>query len=412
MVIVEFFDKVSLENICSALLCHPEQVILVGANRNRMVSAANTYHKLLRSKGIKTEFSCITSSRNNLRSIVDKLSRIVDDCNGDCIFDLTGGDDLYLVAVGIIMERYGEKVQCHRFNFMNDKLCDCDADGKVLDVRSFDISVEDNIAIYGGDMIDDPNKECYTYPWNFSNDFISDIESMWSICRKNPRLWNAQINTLCAICDIFGADSPLEVFYNQETVQYDFCTRHIKYTCIPWMLWELQKFGLISSLYIGDTVSFRFKNEQVKRCLTTAGQILELFIASRLLSIKDTNGSPLYNDVKVGTVINWGQDEHEPEIHTINEIDVLAMKGAIPVFISCKNGLFDANELYKLNTVADRFGNKYAKKILIATDMDGLGAKGEYLTARMEDMGIKCVGDLDQLPDTELDRILASLWNG
>jgi hypothetical protein len=44
--------------------------------------------------------------------------------------------------------------------------------------------------------------------------------------------------------------------------------------------------------------------------------------------------------------------------------------------------------------------------------MDGLGAKGEYLTARMEDMGIKCVGDLDQLPDTELDRILASLWNG
>jgi hypothetical protein len=292
-------------------------------------------------------------------------------------------------------------------------------DGKTLvytanerDVRSFDISVEDNIAIYGGDMIDDPNKECYTYPWNFSNDFISDIESMWSICRKNPRLWNAQINTLCAICDIFGADSPLEVFYNQETVQYDFCTRHIKYTCIPWMLWELQKFGLISSLYIGDIVSFRFKNEQVKRCLTTAGQILELFIASRLLSIKGTNGSPLYNDVKVGTVINWGQDEHEPEIHTINEIDVMAMKGAIPVFISCKNGLFDANELYKLNTVADRFGNKYAKKILIATDMDGLGAKGEYLTARMEDMGIKCVGDLDQLPDTELDRILASLWNG
>lgn len=50
-----------------------------------------------------------------------------------------------------------------------------------------------------------------------------------------------------------------------------------------------------------------------------------------------------------------------------NEMDVLATAGAIPVFISCKNGSVDSDELYKLNTVAQRFGGIYAKKILVMT---------------------------------------------
>lgn len=408
MVIVEFFDKVSLENICSALLCRPEKVIFVGFDQEKMERDAAVFRKLLRSKGISTEFSCVFVSRNRLQSIVDKLTFIVDGCEGECIFDLTGGDDLYLVAVGIIMERYGDRVKCHRFNFLQDKLYDCDADGEVLDVRSFDISVKDNIAIYGGEIVDDPQQDFYTYPWNFNNDFISDIQAMWSICRKNPKIWNTQISALGAICDILSMDHPLKVSFDQNIAQNVLYVNHIKYSCVPWLLCELQRCGLISSLYIDSTVSFRFKNEQVKKCLTIAGQILELFIASRLLLLKDTDGSPLYHDVKVGTVINWEQDGDE--IPTINEIDVMAMKGTMPIFISCKNGYFDANELYKLNTVAERFGKDYARKVLVATNIDGLGSKREYLLARMKDMNIKCVCDLDEISVAALDRELSSLW--
>lgn len=409
MVIVEFFDKVSLENICGALLCRPEQVIFVGSNRNKMERSIDSYRSLLRSKGIFTELSCVSISRNHLQAIVDRLSEIVEKSK-DCIFDLTGGDDLYLVAVGIIMGRYGDRVQCHRFNFLQDKLCDCDADGKVLDVKSFDISIEDNVAIYGGDIVTEYDEDSYTYPWEFDREFISDVNSMWEICRENPKIWNAQISTLGAICERFEMKSPLVMCFEQRAVQSVLYESRMKYTCVPKLLCELQKRGLISSLYIDDEVYFKFKNEQVKKCLTVAGQILELFIASRLLSIKDTDGSRLYNDVKVGTVIRWGQADKSFETPTINEIDVMAMKGAIPVFVSCKNGYFDANELYKLNTVAERFGNKYAKKVLVATDIDNLGSKGDYLLARMEDMGIRCISDLDDTLDSELDRTLATLW--
>lgn len=409
MVIIEFFDKVALENICGALLCRPERVILIGSDREKMERSIELYYSLLRSKGIRTQFSCVSVEKNHLQSIVDRLSEIVENCRDEFVFDLTGGDELYLVAVGIIMQRYGDRVKCHRFNFLDDRLCDCDADGEVLDVRSFDISVNDNITIYDGDLVTDTDSPCFTYPWVFNSDFISDIDAMWSICRKNPRLWNAQIGTLGAICDRFDMPSPLQVAFNQHTAQVALYEERIKYTCVSWILSELQKYGLINSLYIGDSVHFEFKNAQVKRCLTVAGQILELFVASRMLFMSDIDGSRLYNDVKVGAVIRWGQlDDCETPI--INEIDIIAMKGAIPVFISCKNGYFDANELYKLNTVAERFGNKYAKKVLVATDIDKLGTRGEYLLARMEDMGIRCISDLDQMSDTNLESTLASLW--
>ena len=410
MVILEFYDKTPLNNICGALLCQPEQVIFVGSNIDKMERGIEKFKTVLRNNNINTNLSYICTDKNDLYSIVDKLSQIVEHFDDSCAFDITGGDELFLVAVGIVMEKYGEKVQCHRFNFNHNEIYDCDADGKVLDVKSFDISIEDNISIYGGDIVTDHDEDFYTYFWDFNKDFLLDIESMWSICRNNPKLWNAQINTLGAICDSFEMTSPLQIYFNQETARSVLYDSHDKYTLLPWMLSKFQKCGLISSLYIDDIISFKFKNDQVKRCLTVAGQILELFIAKKMLSIKDTDGSPLYNDIKVGTVIRWGQSDDDDETSTVNEIDVIAMKGAIPVFISCKNGYFNANELYKLNTVADKFGNNYAKKVLVATDMSKLGTQGELLNARMSDMGIKCISDLDQMDDETLENILASIW--
>ena len=45
-----------------------------------------------------------------------------------------------------------------------------------------------------------------------------------------------------------------------------------------------------------------------------------------------------------------------------NEIDVIALEGYTPIFISCKNGNVDKMAFYELDTVAKRFGGKYVKK--------------------------------------------------
>ena len=72
------------------------------------------------------------------------------------------------------------------------------------------------------------------------------------------------------------------------------------------------------------------------------------------------------------------------------------MKLGYTNFILCKNGDFDANELYKLNTVAEHFGNKYSKKVLVSTELDKLGEKSDYIGARMDDMGIRSVENVDE----------------
>lgn len=409
MTIIELYDKVSIENIAGALLCRPDRVILVGDKSNRLDNVLNLYRDILAKHDIRAEVIGRTASKNNLGNIVNVLSGIVESYD-DCIIDLTGGEDLSLVAAGIIMNRYKGRVQCHRFNLKNDSLIDCDADGNVCQSKSFDISIEDNIRAYGGEIVTDPQREFYSYPWDFNSYFLRDIDAMWDICRKNPRLWNAQIGTLGTICQAHESQDSLRVSFDKAQAT-ETCRQYgTRFVCIPWIFSELQSHGLISSLVMQDTVSFRFKNTQVKQALTVAGQALELIVGKTMMSLKDEDGAPLYHDVKVGVVIDWDMAEEQQPCRTINEIDVLAMKGSIPVFISCKNGMFDVNELYKLNTVAGRFGNKYAKKVLVSTEMDKMGDHAEVLRARMDDMDIRSVENVDAISDDELVRKLRSLW--
>ena len=408
MTIIEFYDKTSIENIAGALLCKPERMILIGDKRKKLERCQTLYQRILSGRGIETEISYLLANRNNLQNIVEVLTHVVE-AYENCIFDLTGGDELYLVAVGIIMNTFPDKVQCHRFNFNNETLIDCDSDGVVCAKGSFDISVEENVNIYGGEIVTAPENGIHTYSWKFTDDFVQDVEIVWDICRKNARLWNAQIGTLGAACNLFGTCDHLNISFDKELAVSAFKQQNIKFVCVEWILRELEKHGLIYSLVLQDTISFTFKNEQIKRCLTVAGQVLELVVAIKMRALRDKDGEPLYHDIRVGVVIDWDSADEDDAYRTINEIDVFAMKGSIPIFISCKNGNFDANELYKLNTVAEQFGGKYAKKILVATELDKLGDKVGYLRTRMEDMRIRCIEDADEMSDKEFEKILKSL---
>jgi hypothetical protein len=87
------------------------------------------------------------------------------------------------------------------------------------------------------------------------------------------------------------------------------------------------------------------------------------------------------------------------------------MHGVVPVFVSCKNGQVTPEELYKLNTVAERFGGRYAKKVLVAPALDSLGETGKYVRRRAKEMHIKILDDVYDISDDELRRQIASLWN-
>ena len=88
---------------------------------------------------------------------------------------------------------------------------------------------------------------------------------------------------------------------------------------------------------------------------------------------------------------------------------VLLMHGLTPVFISCKNGDVEEEELYKLNTVAERFGGEYAKRVLVATSIPQTAA-GQYLRQRIRDMKITLIEDVQHMSNEEIADKLDNLW--
>lgn len=412
MTIVEFYDKSPIENIASSLLCTPDRVIFVGDNRKRMEKSIELYREVTERRNLSIDFSCKTVNRSNLMSIVDTLSEIVRE-NPGCVFDLTGGEDLILVAVGMIAEKFPD-VRLHRFNVRSNTLLDCDADGETLAAGSDLLTIDENIRIHGGRVIYCDEEPDGTFVWDFSDSFRADIDAMWDICRRNPGVWNAQINTLDKVSEMLGQKNSddLALAVNIHTAKTTMAADGDKFVLRMDVLKQLEAAGLIAGLRETDEeFSLEFKNYPVKRALTQAGTILELYVTMTAAGLYEPNGSPVYDDVLCGVFIDWdGEIQPDNRADVENEIDVMLMHGMVPVFLSCKNGYVDADELYKLNSVAERFGQGYVKKVLIVSDLDKMGMAGRYIAARAADMGIELIGNAAELTDLEMARRLRNLW--
>lgn len=405
MTCIEFFDRTLSENVCTCIASSPERVILVGHKGKLLKKHAVRYATVFPN----VEFDYRSITRNSLPDIIAALSELVEHYE-DCVFDLTGGEELYLVDVGVIYERYRDRgIQMHRFNLRNGTMTD--RDGLPLRaVHPIELSVEENIRIYGGDVVYDSEKSGGTHLWQYNNAFKKEIDALWEVCRADVKAWNVSMGILAfaerhreegdhALTSIvhFGDSvdrSKIKAFADDRSI----CGR-------------LCDFDLIDCSYDDEKFQIIYRNEQVKRCLIKAGQVLEMKIYSIAKQLREADGSPYYNDVMNGVCIDWDGEIHarSKEPDTANEIDVMLMRGICPVFISCKNGNVDAQELYKLNTVAEKFGKQYAKKVLIATALEKNSLSADYFRQRAADMKIRLIEDVQTMDDDTLSRVLRQM---
>ncbi len=415
MTYIEFFSKNTAENICGSLVSPPERVVLIGDKKTLLEKHAANYQKVLEGRGHKVEFLCRAVNRNNLESITTVLTELMESY-ADCAFDLTGGDELYLVAVGIISERYKERhIQTHRFNIRNGTVTDCDKDGKtIMENNRLQMSVEENIRIYGGEIIYSDVKKRGTYRWDMNEEFRADLMQMWSICKENPRLWNKQM-TMLEVANELCHDDGLLTFAIVDDIAAKLEKKRSELVFSETLIGKLYAKGLITECDYDETdmLYMAFKNEQIKRCLTKAGQVLEMIVYMAALDAKDSANKTVYNDVVNGVYIDWDGEIHTEEyaVDTENEIDVMMMHGIVPVFVSCKNGNVEMEELYKLNTVATRFGGQYAKKVLVASCLDTESDFGEHFKKRADDMEIRLVTGIRSMDAVALNKAVRGFWS-
>ncbi len=414
MTVVELFDGVSICNMASCLVMRPERVIFVGESEP-MERLKFAYKKVAENHGIEVDIGYEPINKNSIANIIEVLSKIVE-TEESCVFDLTGGEDLVLVAMGIVYEKYKnvKNVQMHKFNIASGKVYDCDSDGILPDAQPPELTVRDNIMLYGGSVVPyDGNKG--TPDWFFDDEFVSDVKTMWEICRDNPGLWNVQIGTFKFMSENSAEGiTALEFAADKNRTEEQMKKRKLKYVWNKWIVKRLCSAGFLIKMSDDDVaVHYMFKNEQVKRCLTKAGTVLELTVLLHAFDAKEKDGSKRFSDAVSDVFIDWDAELHEidDEIKdTENEVDIILMKGLIPIFISCKNGYVDENELYKLNTVAAKFGGPNAKKALVTTYFGNEEDPGyKHFVQRTIDMKIQLIAGVHEFSEEKFAKRIKNI---
>lgn len=402
MTFVEFFDKASVRNICSCLAHKPDRVIFIGNNKKLMKKYIPIYHGIFAGKGKNIDFSCRSVPKNDIDEIIKALCEIVEE-SSDVVIDIDGGEDVMLMATGVVFEKYRERnIKLQRVNVASNTL-------RVGDSRELvfsGLTVPEYIRLYGGNVIFATTIHEGTRRWKYDHDFKADIELIWNICRRDPSLWNRETKDLQVWeKHRIPAGDPLFTKIPKSTLEAGTTVNIMN---------ALVDAGLILDYSeTGKHISYRYKNDQVKRCLTKSGQALEMKIYSVARELRDEKNHRVYDDVMNGVCIDWdGEAEAKCEgIIIENEIDVMLTKGAVPVFISCKNGQVDVNELYKLNTVAQRFGGEYAKKVLVTTSLDRSGeAFASFFRDRADSMDIRLLENVQFMSESELEKAIKNMW--
>lgn len=399
MTAVEFYDRAPIENIISSLTTAPDKIIFIG-DGEVLAETLHIYKNFIAKRALNITIDHRAIDKSDINNIVKVLSKIVE-TEQELVFDLTGGDDLVLVAMGIVYQKYSDKnIRMQRFNMSEDYIIDCDYDGNVLYEGIPQISVAENIELHGGAVRYKKDGETVTRKWGLTDDFQSDINKMWSVCKKDPGRWNAEIDVFSVINKYFVGG--LFAKFNLRDLKNKLKAEKVKYTSVNTLLELLNTKKIIRNLVInGDDYSFQYKNDQVQDVFNSAGTLLELKVLSLAKSLETKCGTPLYNSAMSGVFIDWDGDFHsryDADKDTENEIDVVLMKGTIPVFISCKNGGIKEIEPYKLDAIATRFGGKYVKKALIATYL-GTTTDIKHLEKRMQDMNINFIYNVHKLSE-------------
>lgn len=355
MTIVEFFDDEIIDNAMGTILLRPEQaVFLFDSKKNEGFIPA--LENILEKKGIQTRLFAESIDVSNLQQAKEKIEEIANKYP-QCDFDIAGGNDIVLVAMGEVAKKFN--LSLHTVDVRGQRVIPVNSN-KEYTVYNTSLSVEELITLHGGKITNDAGAEICA--WEESSAFEEDIEKVWNICRSDPGAWNAAIGALRG----YRADKK----------------------SILAMIWsKLKKAQLVRR----DETSVRYKNDMVKYLLAKQGTALEMFTFT---SAKSTG---FFYDGKSGVIIDWkGKRQVE------NEIDVLLTRGVVGYFVSCKNGLVDSDELYKLNTVASRFGGRYAKKILVVSAFE----PDMSFMNRAEELGIKVIKNVRHLKKADFAKRL------
>lgn len=388
--LIELFDSCQIENVIAGLKFLPQKIVFVGFKEVMTQKRMRDLEKFFGLRKLNVQLEYIFVERYDYKSIYNKLNEIVD-MNEDCCFDLTGGKELVLTAMGAVSAV--REIPMVQFNVRTGNLIRVKNSDNFVETGTIAIKIKESVVLNGGAVVDNEKQD---FNWDLNDEFKKDIDTIWGICKGNCGLWNRQSN----VFDNFEKFGRIE-----DELRLTVNLNHMKNCKQDTFLSKKIVGSLIKNKFITDyslvdgILTFKYKNSQIKECIIKAGNILELYVYKTAKEIALEEPS-FYDDIDVGIFVDWDGNIHNEacsQKDTRNEIDVILMKDLVPIFISCKNGEVKKEALYELSTMADRFGGEYARKVLLATYINNDDESRKAIKQRAQDMNISIIDNVDKM---------------
>lgn len=397
VVVFEFLSREPIENVITAMNFQVDKLVFFG-NHEDIISQKEKTENFLRKYCAVQSIIFLPLSGSNLQSVLQTMRKEIElelSKNAKLFFDITGGESLMLVAFGMLSREYETPI--HMYDIYKGKLLELNAESLHYDERNTEAINKNNrnaddsalaspnekqhlsissiatkrpvpmtldklIEMHGGVINYNLQKDIKDVPDEESRE---DILKIRKVMKLHSEHWNPFSEFLR---ENMSPDEEGRVYRKESTVLRALADSSNKLKSAHkfyQIMEDLARAGAILDLKHSEgKYQFRFKNKAIKGYLWDGGSILELY------SFLQEKGHS--DECRVGVHLDWdGVLEGPSGIDVLNEIDVLSLQGYIPSFISCKSGKLSPQQclhaLYELDTVANRFGGKYAKKRLVVT---------------------------------------------
>ncbi len=385
--IIELYDEEAISNVLAIAEFRPANAVYIGSRKLKKKKVKEPIINCLHTLGLDTKCFFYTTDMQSLGAITEELEKILDKFNGDCGVDITGGGDVALVAIGMLAKernlslfRYDRADRCYR------SIRGCPEPTAASDLR---MNIRALLELSGA---------TFKGHGHFNLEALTpgvkeDVTAIWSVYRKFHRIWPRAVAYFQQVSkasgDALEVKADAVIFSGERIVNAD--------ASVMRALSEAKLIEDYEQTPAG--VRFVYKNDLVKTCLCDAGVTLELYVFSEAASCGE------FDDVQLSVVIDWDGDL-DAKINTINEIDVMAVRGTVPLFISCKSGSPTVVALNEIKTLARQFGGSFAKPVLAT--MSDVRTRDPYLFQRAADMGVTII-DYDELIGDRLDKRLIGI---
>lgn len=379
--LIELYDERPIENVLATEVFRPEETVMICppevAEDPELKQSLTRYFRL---RNCPVKLTLVPVSLLDAVKVEKKLQKVLRE-HEDCAIDISGGGDAALFAAGAIsggtpVFTYSRKKNTF-FEIKNAPF----ARGLKCAVH---LDVESCFLMAGGTLL--PGREDNA----LLRDRLPQIDRLFDVYRNHRRVWNRQISY---VQQISSADDPTLLAAGKRTSRAD----HGMVTADEGLFRDLEQAGLIQDLTISDTETrFLFPDPVVRFWLRDMGSVLELQVYRACLA------AGCFEDVVLSAVVNWNGARRDA---VTNEIDVVAVGGVKPMFISCKTCDIKTEALNELAILRDRFGGKGSRAVIVSSASSGRNV----MRRRAAELDIDVI-EWEDLPTDRLAERLKSIW--